>query len=343
VRENNDLWVPFVNGLLDELPPKARLVDACENAYRFQGDDFARQAYHTRNRYIQLVSPENQGKYRSQVQAGFGLYMDAHENPEGSSWYQGPLNGSRAARLRQNAADALEVADEYVWLWGEEGCWRKWKPKSGGSYDNVPLWEDQIPGAARALKLAKEPDGMGRQEVEALRAQGRLNNLAANPEFDLTEKGEGSSTEGMGWQEEGVPAGWRTWQDRESEGTFSRDPAVGHLSLGSARATGVSAGCLIQDHPVKYGEWYAIEAFARPQGRSKWSVTARWYDANGRWVPECLDRTIYPTERDGDWQRAFGVVSVPMGAAQMILLIDVSQQGQQDSCWFDDVGVYKFE
>jgi len=329
-RQSGDLWIPFVNGMLDALPPTARLADS-DKSYSFQGSDFLDEASRIHNQYLGLVAPENREKYRKQVQAVFGIYVDAFANPEGSKYYLPPLNGSRANRLRQVMSDAFAAADEYVWLYGERGCWQQWKTEHM-NYADVPLWGAIIPGFERMIRLAAEPEVEGRREVGALRTNGELANLAANPGFE----------EGMGEASSSLPAAWSTWQQEgERLGVFSLDTSLGFESPSSAKATGVQNGCFIQGVPVAPGAVYAAEAMALPQGSSRCLLVVRWQTPDGRWTNEADDRQFCFIERAGDWRKAFGVVSVPEGAGRLELLLSVSQPSPSDSCWFDRVGVHR--
>jgi len=329
-RQSGDLWTPFVNGMLDALPPTVRLVDS-DKSYTFQGHDFLEEANRVHNQYLSLVAPESRDKYRRQVQVTFGVYVDAYANPEGSTYYFPPLNGSRANRLRQVLSEALLAADEYVWLYGERGCWQRWKTEHMDHAD-TPLWGAIIPDFARMIRLAAEPEVEGRREVEALRTKGKLADLATNPSFEGGLDEAGSS----------LPAAWMTWQQEgERSGVFSLATDLGFQSPSSAKAGGVQDGCFIQGVPVTPGEVYAVEALALPKGSSRCLLVVRWQTPDGRWTNEADDRQFCFIEPAGDWRKAFGVVSVPEGVGRMEILLSVSQPSPSDSCWFDQVGVHR--
>ena len=59
-------------------------------------------------------------KYQTQVLCGFGLYLDMYTTPTNSPWYFGETGGSRLNHLRSNFAQALDAAQEYVWVYGEK-------------------------------------------------------------------------------------------------------------------------------------------------------------------------------------------------------------------------------
>lgn len=331
LKARGDLWVPFVNGMLDALPPAAKLIDGTESAYMYTGQDFAGATAKIKVACQSLVVPENRAKYRNQVQTGFGIYLDAHVNPSTSPWYQGPLDGSRTARLRRNVSDALAAADEYVWLYGEKGCWNHWKFKAGGDYNGVQLWEEEMPGFGTAIAFAKDSDAFGKRRMEAMRAAGELKNLAQNAGYE-----DPSGTAGS------LPPGWGSWQVEGSKGTFTLDRSTGRQSQSSAKAAGVRDGCFIQSYPVKPGELYGVEAMSLNKGNSTTSIMVRWQDSDGKWNNESNDHLIYFPQSTG-WSKAFGTVTVPQGAGRMVVLLGMRQPSPQDECWYDNIAVYGLE
>ncbi|MCX6928619.1 MAG: hypothetical protein NT154_36220, partial [Verrucomicrobia bacterium] len=117
----------FIDGMLDAAPPAMVFVDGCENGYYLDSSEEYLRASHEMRSWngsaIHLVSPSNRPKYRQQVQAGFGFYLDMFLNEATNRHYRGPLNGSRLARLERNLAFAHAAADEYVWIYGEQCRW----------------------------------------------------------------------------------------------------------------------------------------------------------------------------------------------------------------------------
>jgi hypothetical protein len=171
--DNYGLWPAFVNGWLDALPPRARLVDGVEDAYYFRDlNDFAAMYNNLRGvngpLLSALLAPENRTKYQTQVSVSFGVYLDAYLDPESSRFYLGPLTpgGTRLARLRETLLRALSVADDYVWLYNEQVKWwpldtPEWK--AGSFYDTS----------------AKSRPGGGRLATEALAGHRGADTLGA--------------------------------------------------------------------------------------------------------------------------------------------------------------------
>lgn len=324
----------FVDGMVDAVPPEMILVDGCEHGYYMDSAEAYLRAAHEMRSWqgagIGLVSPENRAKYRQQVQAGFGFYLDMYLNPEGNRYYFPPLGGSRLARLQRNLGFARDAADEYVWIYGEQCRW--WgphvqRPKTVG---NGRLWEEAMPGLTRAIAYTRDPLAAAKAELAELRQTDRLTNLAKNADFGQAASAKPGS----------LPAEFGAWQDERSPtGTFAWDAAVGN---GAGRATKVKWGCFIQGVAAQPGEDYAIEVACRPQGHSQPTLVIRWQTADSRWTREQLDQT-FPFEPGKDeWQTAFGVVTVPDGVGRLVVLLNITGQLiDDDICWFDNLGVYR--
>lgn len=344
----------FVDGMLDAAPPAMVLVDGCEHGYYLDSaEEYLRAAHEMRSwtgAAMRLVSPANRPKYRQQVQAGFGFYLDMFLNDATNRYYRGPLNGSRLARLERNLGFARDAADEYVWVYGEQCRW--W-----GQPLNVPhsvgrgrLWEEAMPGITRAIAYVRDPIRAAQDDIATRRAAGTLTNLARNPHF----------AQPAGQASGALPAEFGTWQDEKSAtGKFAWDARVGN---GAGRATGVKQGCFIQALEVKPGETYAVQADCLPRGASSPTLMVRWQTAAGRWTHEGDDRTfvfraggreraesvaattasVELPARTEPWQTALGVVTVPPDVGQLVILLNVAGQTTgQDACWFDELALYR--
>jgi len=324
----------FIDGMLDAAPPAMVLVDGCENGYCLDSAEEYLRATHEMRSWngaaIRLVSPANRPRYRQQVQAGFGFYLDMFLNEATNRYYRGPLNGSRLARLERNLACARDAADEYVWIYGEQCRW--W-----GKPLNVPksvgqgrLWEEAMPGITWAIAYSRDPASAARDEITRLRVAGTLTNLGRNADFAQP----ASRTEGA------LPADFSAWQDEKTPfGKFAWDAGAGS---GAARATGVRWGCFIQSHAVKPGETYAIQADCLPRGASNPTLVVRWQTAESRWTHESDDRTFVFQPREREWRRVFGVVTVPPEVGRLAILLNVTGQvADTDVCWFDNLALYR--
>ncbi len=179
VDQSGELLHYYLNGLLDVIPPEARVVEGAE-AYTGSALDssFARDFVTSATTALPLVAPENRVKYRSQFLFGNTHYLDMYTlgaNPK-SNWYHGPVNGSRLEHLRLNMEQSFRVATEYVWIYGENsGKLFDWR---GGHYAKQKTWEEVIPGMTETIMLAKDPEGYAAIRMAALKKEGKLVNLA---------------------------------------------------------------------------------------------------------------------------------------------------------------------
>jgi hypothetical protein len=336
--EGYGLYPAMIDGWLDAAPPGVVLVDGCESAYLFNGrQQFLEAALQMKGACQELVSPENRAKYRAQVQAGFGIYLDAYWTPKGSPWYIDGRGRSRVERLRINTVDALAAADEYVWIYGEQF---RWWPTPNGRVQ-TKSWPEALPGCDRALRFARDPLDFARTELAKLKRSGRLVNLARNGDFGLATA---KSIDGgeQKWPLGGPPAGWGAWQREDSRGTMTWDREAGASGKGAAKASRVASGCFIQTYKAVAGERYAVRAVCKVHGSGNAWLRVRWQTPDGRWTAETQDRLFYGGSSPDRWQHLFGVVEVPEGVGRLLVLLSVEgQDSVEDAAWFDDVELYK--
>lgn len=339
----------FFNGMLDEVPPEIKIVDGCETGYYLNGiDEFSRRALAIQSiggPAIQAVAPENRSKYVNQVQVGFGFYLDMYTNPEGNRYYRGPKEGgTRLDRLEENLTAARETADEYVWIYGEQRRW--WKPADPEK--EWEHWEKALPGMTETIRLVKNPVQGAEAILRQRRDAGTLENLLSNPDFSKSKPGKGLVGESL--SDIAVPADWSTWQ-HEPVGTFSWDETEGD---GSAKASKVEWGCLMQTRSVKPGEYYFVSMDARKRGDTQTGVRIRWQDAEKKWIRESDDRQFhFQAENRSDvcgnplkegWSRATGVVRIPEGVGFLVFQAGIrNQKTENDAVWFDNAVLLKVE
>ena len=173
----------FFNGMLDVMPPTVRFVDGAEHySLTATKDMYWKDALNQLVGAHAFVAPENWAKYRGQLLVGNTHYLDMFSqlsNPR-SHWHHGPVNGSRLEHLRLNLVQSLQVADEYVWVYGEGGRLIDWAcGPTQWQTDKRKLWEDQIPGLSETMMLAKDPDALFELRKAECAARGELKNLVA--------------------------------------------------------------------------------------------------------------------------------------------------------------------
>ncbi|HPD47652.1 MAG TPA: hypothetical protein P5279_13450 [Anaerohalosphaeraceae bacterium] len=338
IAETYGLWPAFLNGMLDSVPASMVLVDGNENGYYIEGAAYYTVANKMRNLTgpaFALIAPPNRAKYRAQMQVGFGFYLDMYINPEGNQYYRGPKEGgTRLDRLRDNLAAAVDASDQYVWVYGEQCRWWPSFEFSGWGRERVMqsagkgrLWEEALPGLTRTLAEIRDPAEAARAQIEAARKAGKLVNLARNGDF-AAKAGD-------------LPAEFGTWQDTEagSKGKFLWDAEGG----GCGRLENMANGCFIQKHAAKPGQMYYVEATSRNEGAAVPSVMVRWQTAQDAWVRWDSDVVLtFGAAGEGGWRKASGVVVVPKGAGQLVILLRVRSFGSGgDVCLFDDLELYR--
>ena len=328
----------FVNGWLDVAPPTLTFVDGCENAYRYNSRlDYLTGANLIRNTCVRLVAPENRYKYRAQVQVGFGVYLDAYVNPPTSSWYINPGTQTPVRRLAENVTTALEVADEYVWIYGEQCSW--W-PVPHPAADKV-RWPQKLPGIEQALRMAADPLGY---VLEQLAKPGERQNPVVNADFGSATAAAPTGPQPPDWKQGTAPPGWSYWQGGASKGHPNWDRTVGRTAPGSGALVGMKNGCLIQSVPVTPGERWAVAAWCRVQGAGTPSFAMRWQTPEGKWHAEALDVSLSAVRTEGEWTLMAGAGVIPDGAGKLVLLPSVSgQQSDQDTIWWDDVVAFRID
>ncbi|MGA2497002.1 MAG: hypothetical protein ABSH20_04640 [Tepidisphaeraceae bacterium] len=333
--EDYGLLPAFINGLLDAMPGTMTLIDGCENGYYLDGPlEYLRVASDMRgwlSPCARLIAPENREKWRSRGQAGFGFYLDMYVNEPGNRYYRGPkVGGTRLDHLRDNLTAALGAADQYVWVYGEQCRW--WKDMSAKQLSNAGslektvgkgrLWEETMPGLPAVIQQVRDPLA----HAKAFIARNKPENLAQNGDF--AKKAEKSA----------LPDQFGSWQDDKSKGKFGWDDKVGD---GSARASGVLAGCFIQSIPAKAGQAFYIQADAKATGSSVASLMIRWQKADSTWTRWDVDQT-FNFSGQGEWRQSGGVVTVPRDAEKLVVLLEAHNQlSADDVVWFDNLKVYR--
>ncbi len=330
-RENGVLWPAFVDGILDVMPPTARIIDGCEHSYRYESfrGDFFRAGDVIRRRLPALLSPENRAKYAAQVGASFGIYLDMFTNPEGSSWYFGPVDGSRLLHFERNLFQAAEAADGYVWLWGEKHSWGDWGEKGADADRGISpeTWDAALPGLADAILAVKDPVAFAKKRVAALEVAGTRKPLNDNPDC-RSENGE-------------VPAPYEVWQNKKSrQGRLWGDSTCGEGDTYSLAVEGAENGAF--SFPItqklSIGDRLYVTVSMKGDGGK---ATFAWR-RGAAWDWNVLPPIRIPFgEPDADgWRHANAVIRVPEGFDGCGLILAVRQAPGQ-ICHFDNVAIYK--
>src|SRR5262245_58667120 len=136
------LFADFLDGGLDACAWETVLVDAWEFAYPYKERKQFEQAYETITKKA-LDWTAAPGKYKTQVKAGFGIWMD-HKR---KGWDVGDFskNYFSPAEFETAVRSALEVSDGYVWIYSERPKW----------WTNERLPREYVEALAKARKAVK--------------------------------------------------------------------------------------------------------------------------------------------------------------------------------------------
>ncbi|MCE9556330.1 MAG: hypothetical protein K8T91_23520 [Planctomycetes bacterium] len=116
------LLADFLDGMLEVSPATAKIVDAWEGAYPYKREEQFREAYDTIKKKTAAWSAVPD-KYRAQVQAGFGIWMDYDWRKNGWSLTDFSKNHFSPAQFESAVRSALVVSDGYVWIYTEQPRW----------------------------------------------------------------------------------------------------------------------------------------------------------------------------------------------------------------------------
>ena len=304
-----DLWPWFVNGMLDVMPPTARFVDGNEHAYRYEAEkgDFYRSACEQRVAALSLIAPENRAKYRAHQLAGFGLYLDSYVVPTNSTWYMGPLDGSRLNHFVRNLEQAAAAADEYVWVYGEKHAWIPWKGTKNPRFTKTGTWDEVLPGLNDEMLGVKDMRVHLHRRMDVLRAAGVLTNVVC----DIQK--------------------WGRWQDEKLlQGRMEKD-------ANGVALEGCGRGCHIAYVAnVKPGARYGIQFRMKGEGSSTvyWQRDRRW-----DWKLPGTPAVFGEPDAEG-WRLGEALVRVPQGSNRLALQLGAHQRAGERVV-FRDVAVYR--
>ncbi len=213
----HDTFIHFMNGVYDNLPPTATIIDGNETNgdHAADGKDFqamANQVFHT---YLVAVEEANIVKAKTQTHLAPAFYLDPYFIKSDSSWakkldWEG--HPDRTLYFLENMKHAMKVTDKYIWTWGENGSWWRDKP------DQPFSWESRSPGVTEGLRWVFAP-GKYAENARA-RLTGNEPNLLKNAGFeDLTGYDATAAKPKV--------LHWAFWQSAQSRGTYGLDRGAG--------------------------------------------------------------------------------------------------------------------
>ncbi|MCC7498188.1 MAG: alpha/beta fold hydrolase [Bryobacterales bacterium] len=128
------LLAPFLDGMVEAAEGQTTFIDGHESAYGYlRPEDFPAAYRLMKEQVLPIVAVPV--RYSQRFGFSFGIWMDRNSNKVGWNAEDFTNNGHSPEQLERLVAKALEVADEYVWLYSER---LKWWTAPGGAMDKVP-------------------------------------------------------------------------------------------------------------------------------------------------------------------------------------------------------------
>jgi hypothetical protein len=122
------LLAPFLDGMLETVRGKVKFVDGNELAYGYKEPERFTKSYTTMQRDL-LPIVRDPDRYARHFSLGFGLWMDREWRKLGWETNDFSKNYFTPEAFESSVRKALEVADEYVWIYTETP---RWWSKEGG-------------------------------------------------------------------------------------------------------------------------------------------------------------------------------------------------------------------
>jgi len=313
VRARGDLWVHFLDGALEALPPTGVFYEGDESGYRY--DSVFHDALESRSRNLldlaRVAAPELREKYRAQVRLALPIYMDRYEGQKpGSRYWLDPIGGSLVAKFERNLHDALVASDDYVWLYTEASYFGRWQrdPKEKrNSRAPHPTWEERIPGMTDILNSMQHPREFAERRINELKTSGKLRNL--------------------------LPSRLNPWQAKEQPGTINEKDGIWF-------AEGVGRGGISwSSRDVKEGDRYAITFEVRGKMGTSQVNFHRKGGAHDLTFP--VPRVFAPPAgSENDWCRQTFIVRVPESVESLLVSLNFAQQSDE-RVEFRNIGFYR--
>ena len=124
----------FLDGMLEVAEGDTKIVDGHESAYGYTEPKKFAEGYREMAREV-LPIVSDSARYGRQFRFSFGIWMDRDSNTRGWSTTDFARNGHSPEALERLIASAMQVSDEYVWLYSER---LKWWTAPDGAPENLP-------------------------------------------------------------------------------------------------------------------------------------------------------------------------------------------------------------
>ena len=332
---NYCLAIPFLNGMLDTIPPNARIVEGNEDlGYRAaKKSDFDNIYARCRRLIRNSASPENQKKVRAQVEIANAVYLDAFFSwPKGHTYALYVGHPGQLEYLSRIVRYALDSTDEYVWIWSECGRWWPSKMRKAQAdriryYHNRPeRWTEAFPDVDKALMMAADPIACADKAI----AEGKLKNLAPNADFSKV-------------NENGTPVHWGIWQ-HPAQKKSARVARVakgdgGMMVLEVSKSPVMTA--VMTNIPCRSGERFLLRGRSKCIGKASARFKVNWGIKNNKPMKLELCVAAITPQKDG-WDQHELIVEVPENYDTLCIELFNVTDGSGTVLW-DKVEAYRTE
>lgn len=338
-----NLFVPFLNGMLDAIAPTTKLIEGNE-FYTYKASskrhfDFALER--ERELFNAQVLPENRAKAKAQIDYAPAIYIDAYfyEQKNASPYYlavydvMSPrLAWDDPARMKAvylNFPEAFRRSDEYVWFY-QERC-RYWD--ANPKYLDNRLLQDAFPQLLPFLSAVRSPDTLERYWLERVQGE-KLPNLVMGGDF-----------------EDDSYKKWHFWQraknDHEESGFFLApgDGVNGSRGIVAKNLGKHGGSFFVKNLLVKPGAQYLLYGKIRRTEAGYGALTIMFQQSPEAWDYNTLTPLIKVAPRTmaaGDYEEVIGVFTMPDYVPMVGVCCSVAEQRNlHDFVFFDEIGLYE--
>ncbi|MBP5638548.1 MAG: hypothetical protein J6X55_03655 [Victivallales bacterium] len=308
-----DLTIPFMNGVINVMPPTAVIYDGFEGAgYRAKKPEaYGNMQNRLRKIFRKNLRPENLRKARGQVLLAPAFYLDAYFTHGEDSRWRMALEPERTElgpvkMFARNFLAASEEAEPYIWIYGEQASWwsASWHPRAKKTWDELcgdtPL--------SKELLFCKNPSMTPIDVPE---------NLVPNYDFKQVGK-------------------WKLWQREHDMG--KPEPGDGEIKDGRCVIHKVTSGCFNLSIPIKPNQNYFFLCKGGTvndlSGVASASLCFR--DTQGRWMASNVNTSLkFPST--GKEETVWAFVTAPEGAGSVSVQCGVSGQVEGGEAFFTGI------
>ncbi len=316
----------FFNGMLDVIPPKARLLDGMETRSYYAQDarDFYRLASEYPVKGAQLAAPENRRKFLGQTSAAPGVWLEPFLWP---GYYQvkSPVMDGMAL-FRSNLWAAMETASEYVWVYFCSGLWFDMElppveERSIARYNPTSrLLPERYPGLTDTLDFVRDPLGYARKHPGELICREDFDRVKLTGPALISKK----LLPGL--------------EFNQQHGKGELVPGTGIRGSTAVRFTGVRNGLPFKALKVKPGEVYYIRLDSKAEGDAYLYLGIAYRNRKPQEMYVTRRRITFSGKSTDGYRTAELVTLVPDNASTLLIRLGCNSNSATGA-WFDDLEI----